>query len=576
MTFADYIDKPASKKITVVEIDTPLQAEAWINYDSGIWFTRLTPTSNTITDDYGNVGYWQGRNDQYYNIQSLYVNGVIYTEVASIALCKASEKTWYYNSTTTDFYIHFEDWQPPEYQQIISLGSALGFTDQVDTTCNNYFEDIYYEPLITAVPNLSKKKDSLFFGILQYQGGSISFDNTGGYFDDFASLDLYGQPIRIKLTFEGLAFSEQLLVYSGKIEDFEHSFTDFNINVADLRKLLSRKLPVNTLDLTTYPDMDSKLDGTPIPIAFGSIINAPAYKVTDTGGTETWVFCDTEFNAVAAGISVVDKDGAAVASAGTETDGTFTSASAEKKLYVTFSVPTVTNGLDIISDILENYENITYNATNYDTTEWTASKADVYDSGIWIGKGNLMSSVDVIEQICIDNNGIFDVLANGKFTFRAYDSTRAVSETYYEDELLEDSKVIYDSDEYITSSKIEYSNDILEKDPQIYTNTSQEADIFARYRQYKETTTKTTLTNAVDSALLSESILEQSNFIYPKLDLVTKTQKIDVRILDNIQYEHKRQNGDIIIADAIFQVLGVTLDLTNYEITTSIKYIKEV
>jgi hypothetical protein len=572
MTFLDYIDKPQSKKISIVEIDVPISDYLWINYQSGIFYTMLTPTSNTFLDDYGVAQYWNGQNDEYYNIQSLNIDGTLYSEVANIATCISTEKSWFYDTDTTEFYIHFEGHNPPWFYGRIALGAAIGFTNQIDTTCNNYFEDIYYEPLIESIPNLSKKKDPLFFGVIQYQGGSISFNNTSGYFDDFATRDLYGQPIRIKLSFEGLDFDEQLLVYSGRVEGFSHDFNTFKLTVADLRKLLSRKLPINTLSLTAYPDMDSKLDGTPIPIAFGDVINGEAYLVTDTT-PNTYVFCDTTYNAVDTGIAVVDKDGATVSV--TQTAGTFTATSTEKKLYVTFSVSAVENGLDIISDILENYENIDYNAFNYDIDEWTIEKASAKNSGIWIGKGNLKTSADIIEQICIDNNGIFDVLADGRYTFRTFNAGRTPEYEISEDELLQDPTITYNPDEYLSSAKVEYSRDLLEKDPELYTNDSYETEVFGRYRQYKERTFKSTLTNASDAASLTESILDQSKFIYPRLGLLTKTQNIGVKILGNILYSYSRQDGSVVVPRSKYQVLGVNLNMSDYTVKMDIKQIEE-
>jgi len=209
MTFNDRINDTASKKISIVEIDRPLTGYTWINYQNGIWFTRLTPGSQLVEDDNGNFGYWGGQNTNYYNIQSLNVQGSQYAEASSLALCISTERTWYYDTATTDMYIHFDDWKVPEEFGIINPGAAIGFTQGIDETCNNYFEDIYYEPIVTGIPNLSKKKDTLFYGILQFQSSSITFDNTDGYFDDFSQADLYGQPVRIKMSFQGLTYQNR-------------------------------------------------------------------------------------------------------------------------------------------------------------------------------------------------------------------------------------------------------------------------------------------------------------------------------------------------------------------------------
>ena len=574
MTFNELLQKPQSKKITIVEIDSPIDINTLINYQPGIWFTRMSPGAGLVTDDRGNTGYWGTQNAEYFNIQSLNVSGDLYNEVSSIALCVATEQTWFYDKTTTDLYIHFDDWLPPVSFGIISPGAAIGFTNQVDTISSNYFEDVYYEPLITSIPNISKKKDALFFGVIQFSTGNITFNNAGGYFDDFSQRDLYGQPVRIKLSFEGLDISEQQLVYSGKVEDFTHNYTSFTLKVADARKTLSRELPINSLSLTDYPTMESKLDGTPIPVQFGPAIKAPTYK-TSAGN---WIFCDTQFNAVDFGIIAYKEDGSIFSHTGTETDGTFTGIDTDDDLYVSFTVSVVQNGLDIISFILENYENIEFNAFNYDIAEWNTEKLSVFNSGIWIGKGSLMSSVDVIEQICIDNNGIFDVLSDGRFTYRSYDPNRVDSFEIQDYEFLKgkEPKIDYESDEFLSSIKIEYSEDLKEDDPVIYTNSVYEDEVYGRYRNYAEDTVKTTLTNRTDATALSEEIMEQSKTILPKITLTTKTQNIKMRILDNLLYEYKRQNGKIILNRSSFQVLSIALNLSTYEMTFIIKQIKEV
>ena len=574
-TLQDFIDKPQSKKITIVEVDTPLEA-VWINYEPGVWFTRISPGSQDIEDDNGNFAYWQGRNDEYFNIQSLNVGGEQYNEVGSIALVVSTEKSWYYDTATTDMYIRFEDWNPPNIYSTIAPGAAIGFTFQKDDTTNNYFEDISYSAIVESIPNISKKKDALFFGVLQYGGGSVTFDNTGGDLDDFPSQNLYNQPIRQKYTFEGLDISEQYTAYTGRLGALTPGFTSFKMQIDDLRSSLTRKLPVNELLLTDYPDMDDKLDGTPIPIAWGSIINAPAYKVTNTGGTETFIFYDDEFNAVDSGIVVVDKDGVSVTTAGTETDGTFTTSSTEDKLYVSFNVD-IPNGLDIISDGLANYENKDFNVFNYDVNEWNLEKQDVRDAGIWIGKGNLMEMVDVIELVCVSNNLIFDILPDGRFTARKFRPEKTPTHEIYQDEIIGEASLAYNPREYISSIKIEYSEDILEKESELYTNTDFEAEVFGRYGQRKETRKpiKTVLTNQTDAISLSNEIMEQSRIIKPTVTLTTKMQNIQLRILDNVMYEHKRQNGKVIVARSRWQVLGITLDLTGYTMTITIKQIEE-
>jgi len=569
MYFNDYLKKPNSKKITIVEVDIPLTV-TWINYQSGIWVATLYGTQK-VSDDNGNTGTYTYPVDTIPNINSLNVNGEIYSEQTSLANCISTEKSWYYDTSTTKIYAHFEDWHTPDYYKVTAPGAVLGFTNQVDRTCNNYFEDIYYEPLVTSIPNFTKKKDSLFFGILQYQGGTISFDNTGGYFDDFAQRSLYGQPVRIYLSFEGLPYSDKKQVYSGKVEDFSQDFATFQMRVADIRKLLSRKLPVNVFGSTTYPSMDSKLIGTPIPLIYGSVIKVPAYK-TSSGN---WKFADTTYNSIDSGITVYKEDGSTFSHSGTGTDGTFTGSDTDDKLFVTCRQSSVENGLDVIADILNRYEDIEYNSSNYDTVEWTAERSGVKDIGLWIGKGNLMTSVDVINQVCTDNQGIFDVLADGKFTFRTFDKDRVPTFEIYEDELLDDPVNINSAEEYVSSVKIEHSKDWKEKEYQIYTDSSYESEVYGKYRQYKEQVFTTALTSSADAQSVANSIMEQLKTIKPIVELHTKIQNVEMKILDNILYTLQRQSGSIVIARSKYQVLGVTLDLLNYEMGITVKQIEK-
>ncbi len=483
LTFNDFLKLPASKKITIVEIDAPLSVTL-INLQPGIWFTQLTGTGQLIEDDFGNFGFWSNQNTTYFNIQSLNVDGELFNEVSSISEVVDTEKRWFYDTDTTNMYIHFVDWNPPEVFQIVSPGAVIGFTNHIDRTSNNYYENIYYEPLIRSLPNLSKKKDTLFFGILQFLGGGISFDNTGGYFDDFATLDLYGQPVRIKLSFEGLTLAESRTVYTGKVEDFAHDFRTFKLKVADIRKLLSRKLPINSFNKTEFPSIDDKIVGIPIPIAFGPAIKAKSYKTA----TNTWKFADTEFNPVESGIIVYNDDDTIFSHGGTETDGTFTGTETgteeDNKITVSFiqnvSGTGGSNGLDVISDVIENYELIPFNSFNYDLDEWNSEKGNVSSEGIWIGQGKLLSTVEIIEQICTDSQGIFDVLADGRFTFRTFQANRKPNYEISEDELLDDPSIIYDSEEFLSSAKVEYSRNLKTNNTEIFTNSDFEAEVFGR------------------------------------------------------------------------------------------------
>jgi hypothetical protein len=90
------------------------------------------------------------------------------------------------------------------------------------------------EPRVKSIPSIKKSKDPTFFGKLQFQGGSIKLDNADGFFDDFKNKDIYGQAVRIKYGFDGIAYSEFRQIFQGFIDDISWNRKDFTIKVVDL------------------------------------------------------------------------------------------------------------------------------------------------------------------------------------------------------------------------------------------------------------------------------------------------------------------------------------------------------
>ncbi len=576
MSFNDELNKTNSHKIVLLEMDTPV-TERKINYGPGRWVVFVTPGKQDVPDDFGNIGFYGERNDAYKNIQSVNAGGDQLPEMASFAAWEASSEGWFYDEATTKVYMVLESFDPPESFVVVAPGAAIGFSYLADD--NKYYQDVYYEPRLIDVPNLSKFKDPLYYGILQYQAPSFSFNNEDGFFDTFSQLALYNQPYRVFYTFAGLAYSEALQVYQGRIKEFAHDFTTFKMIGKDPRESLSRQLPINTFSNSDsslpfyFAGLADKDDGKPVPIGFGPVIGGRAYR-TSSGN---WTFADTTFNSILATISVYDKDGVAFSHAGTETDGTFTGADTSDKLYVDFTQDTVKNGLDVISDNAANYEGIAFNSSNYDLVEWTGEKYGVKNIGLWIGDGNLMTTADIVEQVCKDNQGIFDPLADGRFTFRTLNPKRVPTHEIFEDETLDDGSMIHPTDEVLSSIKVAYSEDLLEKQDRYIHNLDFQAEVFGIMGDYREQPKpyKTRLTTKADAQTLSVKIMDQSSKIPNTITLATKTQNIGLRILDNCIYWYKRQNGNTVLARSRFQVLDIDSKLSNFELYLTIRQIRE-
>lgn len=576
MSFNEQLNKTNSHKMVLFEVDTPLDA-VWINYGPGRWVFIVAPGSQDVPDDFGNIGFYGNRNGAYQNIQSVNAGGEQLSEMVSFVAWEATSEGWFYDEVTSKLYIVLENFDPPESFVVVAPGAAIGFSYLADD--NKYYQDVYYEPRLIDVPNLSKSKDPLYYGIIQYQAPSFSFNNEDGFFDAYSQLALYNQPYRVFFTFAGEPYSEALQVYQGRIKEFAHDFLTFKMIGKDPRESLSRQLPINTFSNSDsslpffFSGLDDKDDGKPVPISFGPVENARAYRT----GSGNWTFADTTFNAIDSGIVVTDKDGVVFSHGGTETDGTFTGADTTDKLYITFTQSSVINGLDVISDNAANYEGIAFNTSNYDTVEWAAERGGVKNMGLWIGDGNLMTTADIVEQVCNDNQGIFDPLADGRFTFRTLNPKRVPTHEIFEDELLDDGSIVHPTDEVLSSIKIAYSEDLLEKQDRYIHNLDFQAEVFGIMGEYREQKKpyKTRLTSKADAQDLSVKILDQSSQIPNTISLSTKTQNVGLRILDNCIFWYKRQNGNTVLARSRFQVLGIDMDLSNFELFLTIRQIRE-
>ncbi len=579
LTFSDYLQLPSSKKITLLELDSPLTV-IWLNYSPGRWFALLTPGKKTDVDDQGNVAYWGSQNEEYLNIGSLSVMGEQYAEAGNFAAWEiAAPKTWFYDTVTSIIYLTIDGFDPPEAQLIIKPGAIIGISNQEDIPANNIYGGIWYRALLKSIPSLTKQKDPLFFGIIQYSGGTADLDNAGGDFDDLADRGLYGQPLRVRLTFEGLPYDESLVIYTARVGKFVHTWDRLQINIADVRSFLTRKLPINTFSKSDsgssfyFPDIDDKLDGIPVPVTFGPSTQAPAYK-TSSGN---WTFADTTLNAIDA-LSVGDvikEDGTTFTFGGTGTNGTFTGTDTDDKLFVTFTQSVVDNGLDVISFILENYENIPFDTLRYDLTEWNAEKPNVKDMGIWLGQGRLFNSIDIITKVCQDNQGIFDVLADGRFTFRTLDPDKDPVAEIQLDEILDIPKRVDDPTEVLSRVIIEYSENLKDELHQIYTNIEFQESVYSKFENYPEKVFTTNIINETDAVSLSDDVMSLSKDIFPSINLNTKTQYIELRLLDLILYTYARIDGKILIPRSRYQVLLLSFDLMDFEISIGIKQIRE-
>lgn len=579
MSFNDELNKPSSHKINLLEFDAPITGEHWHNVAPGKWRKHLSPGSQDIIDDEGNVGFFGSRNARYLNIQSLDVNGTLYSEYASEAALDAAAQGWFYDTSNGDITIILVGYATPDEFIRVTPGAAIGISS---SGASIYYEDIEYPSHLIGSPTLTKIINPLNYQTIQRNTPRYILQNLDGFYDQFAGLNLYNQPFRHLLVFDGQAYSEAELLIQGRIKEFNSGFQSFEMVAKDPIANLARSLPVNTFSNSDssnpfyFAGMDDKYDGTPVPLKFGKSFNRPAYRT----GVKAWTFADTTFNAIDSGIVVVDKDGVTFAHTGTETDGTFTTAGADttEQLYVTCTQSTIQNSLDVISHCMENYNGIAFNSTNFDVIEWSVEQAGVNNLDISIEKGNLQTTAKLMDIVSGQNQGVFDPLADGRWTFRTQSPDRVPTHEIFIDEPLPGGDNLkHPSDLILSSVTINYAFDGLTKEWRSFTNKVYEDYVFAIANEYKDRVKplEAHVATKAEAVALGENVMLQFKDMPNIVGVETPIYNYAAKILNNIMYNFQRPDQTEIISRSRYTIIGVSFNTQNFTMKFTLKQIEE-
>jgi len=564
-----------TKKITLWEYDSPLILNDLLNYEAGIWFWTITPGVVVVTDDNGNTGYYDYTNSVIYNIQSLLIDGEPYSETTSLADCRLTNKSFYYDTATTYFYVHFDDFEPP-LDKIVSVGAAIGFSYGAFTDGLPYYNNDYYEPRIKKIFPIKKDKDPLYYGLLKFITGKITASNNDGYFDDWKNRNLFAQATRLLIGNEGDDYSEFKRFFTGYIEDDSTEWTEFQVDLQDIRAGLTRPVASNLLTLADYPKLSDNNVDAPKPVAYGDIYDAPCICLNEeeTVATYTFLLCDTEFNPVHSLSKVmvegVDKTVNATLNASA---GTFTLPTAHynpgQEVTADFTV-NIKNGVEIIKDLILNYDDKPFLASFWDLEETDLAEALSRNTSLYIDDDKKLR--DAIESVSFDIDGLFFSKDDGVYTIRIYDEDREPVKIIKCDEFLGEPKNENSGSQYLTSAIIKYKHQINEDTYSQFENREYQDQAFSIYKRLKVETFETGLTTKEDAEKKSETIL---NFSANIPNIVTRNIKFDtdLEIMDFVicsPYTRLSQAPDY----GVYEIIGIVKDLDKLENKLTLKYVK--
>lgn len=591
MTFDDYKNQPISNKIVLVEIDIPAMPELdiFLNYEAGIWMTAITPGVVTVTGSDALVGYYTNQNViSYYDITGVIVDYVnVYTKVQSIAELRVQNKGFWYDKAGSvtggvpAVLIHFDNWETP-LGKLIQLKQVYGFCDKLDSTNGAYFNNTYYEPRIESVPTISKSKDPQFYGVIRFEGGTVTFNNSDGYFDNFKDLNLYRQTARIKLGFDGLDYDDFSTVFTGFVESYKWDFDKFTLKIQDKRKTLTGKLPENAFTKADFPNISDDNVNKLKPIGFGNVRKAPLVCVNEeaspTPAQYQYFLADTTYEDIYS-LDTVYVDNVAISSSVYTVDyvnGILSINAAAVTDHITdvtasFCPRAIYNSHEVVKTILRDYADVNFNNSSYYQAEWGQAQANARNIQIYIDEETEI--INVINDCMDASDAIFLIKDDGRFSSRLYDDDRAPSKTVENDEWMNDADVELDQSKFLSQVTVKYNPEWASDKKRTYVNKTYETEVLERYAGTQSKEFETILETESGAIAKSESIMFFSKDIKEIVKRKTRLQHLNLEIMDFIEALPMARYGNDTI-NQLWEVLGITKNLITGEIDLTLRFVK--
>lgn len=605
--FLTFINDPNSTKIVLFELDISTTVDFWINDSPGVW--KFAITNKRLDTQLGfEVGAFCYGNFKFNGIQdtgsraeirrvgSFTVAGESYTNTTNLSDCKKNPKSFFYDSESHVLYVNFFDNLPWNLRSV-RAGLTYGFS-----VFAKYLDDIYYDPRIKSVPQISIALDDLFYGIRRYSFGSISFSNEDGFFDTFINTTVFGQECRVKLggTTAGgvdLSYNDYITLYTGYVQSFSTTPSTFTITLGDKKDKTSRSIPTRYFSTATYPDIKTANGGKPIPLAWGDCRNVPCICVNEsespTPGNYTFVIADITNHSIKT-LSSVYIDGVAqstpsltndttkdvasfiIASGGNYTPGKSVTADItgyDDSILRDGSGGAIEDALDIVEDIFNIYLSIPYNDGNFDRTRWDIEKTKDYEHGIYINENKKVSAI--LETIAVGHLGVFYVNGIGRWVFKTL--TDNVNPVLFlgADEIMDEPKKIDDGKKYLTAATIKYNRDYGSNDFSILTDDSEQPETFSTFGVYRTQEFETYISTLINAQLLADKVLTEYKTVKSDVEIVTDIRAYNLQLYDIIKATINRQAGGTWLGTVKYRVMGIKYFLNNpVQIGLDLRYLE--
>lgn len=592
MAWADEAAKTASRKIVLAEIDIGYNFTQWVNEGPGIWKGTLYWAGDNVAYGYEEcflLGPYEENGDaditneewtSSVTVGSVQEDGSDLTERATYALMYANTGSYFWDEDNQEVFVNMTN-SDYVHEHTMVLGITLKITN--DSAANDLGEG-YYAERLRAIPSVTKSKDALTHGLIQHGGGTIEVENLDGALDWIANADAFGQQVVVKHGFDGQVYADFQQVIKNHTDGIEIDYRSIKFFLRDDRQKLTYKLPDRGTTLTGMPNLPDKDVGKMIPILYGEVKNAGPLicQNGNQSGTPNWTFKVCDHANHANGIESIDAvyvDGVEkTITASNLTNCTVTIANADysgtetvtcdAKGYHDGSDVYIETALDVIKDLMVTYLGITYDATNFDTTEWASATSDGMNNnvGLWIDEPTEI--IEIIEKLCHSVNGNFIKKdEDGLYTFRFTDESAAASKTIVKEDYLGSPVIRPDVDNIISTIRVGYDHDIEEDEYTWWNDRGQRTRVVSKYTIDHDYEMETFLISEAEAIELANSMLGLYDDAEPIVEVELWWKYLDLEIMDVVQLPVQRVDGSNIIPEIIAEIVGLSKEPATGSVT---------
>ena len=246
MSFATDVKKSVYDSRILVELDIGQLNVQWVNNGAGLWSVNALNLYDWVDSTLVEEGFSA---QNFGPIGSVHRDGYQLIEVDTLGAVTLTKETFYYDKDDKMLTIHLINHDEPSLHAIW-IGVIYGYSFDEYTPVGSEYP---VEGRLSGAPHVGISRDPLYYGKIAFDGGGISIVNADGELDDFAqNNDIYGNPVRVYLGYDGLDESNYQQLYTGYIENINIGEELVSVSVSDRRKQLTRAISYNSTSVNAF------------------------------------------------------------------------------------------------------------------------------------------------------------------------------------------------------------------------------------------------------------------------------------------------------------------------------------